>query len=557
MDPISRQLFIGASAGASDPMILVFNTNLGTTTVTLPMVGAHTITVNWGDGLSDSYSSTVSANRTHTYAANGTYTVQIYGTAFGFGGTTSRPQLTKCLSFGALGLQSLSNGFRACANLNEVPSSLPSTVTNLSGCFQSATSFNFDISGWNVANVTNMSSMFLSATAFNQNIGSWNVANVTSMSSMFESATAFNQNIGSWNVANVTSMTSMFRSASAFNQNIGSWNVAKVGNMENMFRSATAFNQNIGSWNVANVLTMAAMFQSASAFNQNIGSWNVIKVTNMASMFNAAAAFNQSIGSWNVSNVDNMFAMFQNATVFNQNLSNWCVGWITAEPGSFSSGSALTAGNKPVWGTCPGFVANGSISFIGAAEGTDTVTPPAHQSGDTLIAIVVNEGGTSGGQTGGWTYGGLRFFSNFTSMMEIYYKNAVSSGETIGTFISADRVAVLVYRGVETSGWSISSPHTSNSATGSGVSVTYQSNNFWPNLSWKAPILAHESTDQTVSVVPSGITSRSNTNTTLRLFAGDTNASTSGYAGQTITVSGTSAGWATVTMTLRNKLIPA
>jgi hypothetical protein len=45
--------------------------------------------------------------------------------------------------------------------------------------------------------------------------------------------------------------------------------------------------------------------------------------------------------------------MFQNATAFNQNLSGWCVTEVTTEPTSFSTDSALTDANKPVWGTCP------------------------------------------------------------------------------------------------------------------------------------------------------------------------------------------------------------
>ena len=44
--------------------------------------------------------------------------------------------------------------------------------------------------------------------------------------------------------------------------------------------------------------------------------------------------------------------MFLNANSFNQDLTGWCVTNITSEPQYFSEG-ALTAANKPVWGTCP------------------------------------------------------------------------------------------------------------------------------------------------------------------------------------------------------------
>jgi hypothetical protein len=48
-----------------------------------------------------------------------------------------------------------------------------------------------------------------------------------------------------------------------------------------------------------------------------------------------------------------MNSMFQSATAFNQDLTKWCVTEISTEPDIFSSGSALTEANKPIWGTCP------------------------------------------------------------------------------------------------------------------------------------------------------------------------------------------------------------
>ena len=88
-------------------------------------------------------------------------------------------------------------------------------------------------------------------------------------------------------------------------------------------------------------------------FNQEIGSWDTAAVTNMEGMFYAATAFNQNIGGWNVSNVTGMINMFRDALAFNQNLSGWCVSNFQYPPGSFSTSSALTDANKPVWGTCP------------------------------------------------------------------------------------------------------------------------------------------------------------------------------------------------------------
>jgi hypothetical protein len=45
--------------------------------------------------------------------------------------------------------------------------------------------------------------------------------------------------------------------------------------------------------------------------------------------------------------------MFNSADNFNQDLSGWCVSSIPSEPSDFTTNSALTEANKPIWGTCP------------------------------------------------------------------------------------------------------------------------------------------------------------------------------------------------------------
>ena len=88
-----------------------------------------------------------------------------------------------------------------------------STLTDFSGLFfrngAELTTFNEDISGWDVSNVTNMSKMFKGCSSFNRNLASWGqkVGNVTDMTSMFEDCTSMDvtnqESLKHWNVSSV------------------------------------------------------------------------------------------------------------------------------------------------------------------------------------------------------------------------------------------------------------------------------------------------------------------------------------------------------------------
>ena len=93
----------------------------------------------------------------------------------------------------------------------------------------------------NTSHVTDMSGMFAEAVSFNQPIGDWDTSNVTDMSLMFNDAESFNQPIGNWNTSNVTDMGYMFYGARSFNQPIGKWDTSKVTNMEDMFKGANSY----------------------------------------------------------------------------------------------------------------------------------------------------------------------------------------------------------------------------------------------------------------------------------------------------------------------------
>ena len=264
-----------------------------------------------------------------------------------------------------------------------------SAVTDMTGLFRRATSFNQNISVWNTSAVTSMRLMFVGASSFNQELSTWNVANVTNMSFMFDGAVRFNNSdsplIGSpsnilpgtkpllWTTSAVTDMSYMFRGAKSFNQNISSWDVSKVTNFKYMFagadtsttttdginpNDASIFFNNGGANDQSNgisgsaplwtanppgsgtgtaAIDMSFMFSGAVFFNQNLNSWDTSYVTNMAQMFENAQGFNNgdqkyssnNAGShnftWSTGRVTSFIGMFYNTYAFNQNLNSWDV----------------------------------------------------------------------------------------------------------------------------------------------------------------------------------------------------------------------------------------
>lgn len=360
------------------PFITTWETTTANESITIhtqDIEGSSLITtfnfaVDWGDGTTTTEEGRV-FDVTHTYANAGTYQVSIIGDFpsinFASSETENSQKIRSIDQWGEIEWQLLVSAFRGCFNLTYNATDNPnlsgvestagmfaratsfngdlsgwdmSTITDVSAMFSGAESFNGDISGWNVSNVTRMNDMFNGAFDFNQNLNSWDVSKVTGMIRMFKSAFSFNGDISNWDVSNITSMIEMFQEASSFNQDISRWDVSNVTNMNFAFNRAIAFDQDISGWDVSSVSTMQAMFSSASAFNQNISNWNVSNVTNMSFMFNFNSSFNQDLSGWNVSNVNTMRGMFREATTFNQDLSDWDVNNVT-NCSQFASNSAI------------------------------------------------------------------------------------------------------------------------------------------------------------------------------------------------------------------------
>ena len=104
--------------------------------------------------------------------------------------------------------------------------------------FHSATSFNSDLSKWDVSSVTTTRFMFYSATSFTSDLSKWDVSSVTDMWGMFYSATSFNADLSKWDVSSVTDMRLIFYGATSFTGSISMWDMSSEVKVSQMLRAA-------------------------------------------------------------------------------------------------------------------------------------------------------------------------------------------------------------------------------------------------------------------------------------------------------------------------------
>ena len=361
------------------PFVTGWNLQNGELTVRLPLYSGdsqditdYDFSVDWGDGTEIGLvTSFDDPDATHIYSSAGPKIITIVGTLKGFNffrNATSRDLIVDVMQWGDMRLGNLGGYFIGCSNLTDFTATdapILDEVTTMKAMFQGASSFNGDLSRWDVSNIQEMAAMFQGARDFNQDLSSWNVSNVLDMGQMFDSASFFNQDLSSWDVSNVSNMESMFFDAFFFNGDLSDWDVSNVTNMESMFFKARSFNRDLSDWDVSNVTRMDSMFREAESFVGDLSSWEVSNVTRMNDMFLLAIVFNADLSSWDVSNVTDTSGMFFNARAFNANLSNWDVSNVMLMGVMFSGASSFSA-NLSSWATdnvgvdgCTGF-GNGS-----------------------------------------------------------------------------------------------------------------------------------------------------------------------------------------------------
>ncbi|MGH1388036.1 BspA family leucine-rich repeat surface protein [Kordia sp.] len=286
----------GRSCNDSDFFITTWGVDDNDKSVTIPTTGTgYNYTVNWGDG---NYSFNQTGDASHIYDSEGIYQISISGgfpRIYFYDRVDTKEKITEINQWGTGVWSSMRRAFSGCINLDVTASDTPnlSNTDTLFHMFSSCSSLDGSSANWawDVSTITDMISLF-AASSFNINISGWNVSNVEDMSGMFQANTHFNQPIEAWDVGNVREMGSMFNGATAFNQTVNGWDVSNVQDMYAMFKSASSFNQFLGDWNVSSVKDMSDMFKDATAFNQNLGTWDISSLTIADGDLGAARMFN-------------------------------------------------------------------------------------------------------------------------------------------------------------------------------------------------------------------------------------------------------------------------
>lgn len=82
---------------------------------------------------------------------------------------------------------------------NNVPTSIPNSITDMTGMFYNTVAFNDnDVASWSMTAVRRTDFMFSEATAFNRALNNWQVAFITSMTGMFAGAVNMRGNCSNW-----------------------------------------------------------------------------------------------------------------------------------------------------------------------------------------------------------------------------------------------------------------------------------------------------------------------------------------------------------------------
>lgn len=141
-----------------------------------------------------------------------------------------------------------------------------------------------DLNHIDVSKVNSFEKLF-AKTTFDGDISDWDVSHVTDMYCMFYQSnfTGKNTDFSNWDTSKVTDMTNMF-AYSKFDGDVSNFKTGLVTYFEGMFKFSyfTGKNSDLSNWDVSNAIDMTDMFKSTK-IDQDLSNWTP---QNMCVIFN-------------------------------------------------------------------------------------------------------------------------------------------------------------------------------------------------------------------------------------------------------------------------------
>ena len=172
----------------------------------LPMAS---VDVDWGDGTSDTITTPTQAEALHTYASSGTYTIQITNEVqrWEFLNGGDKLKILDISNWGGFNFTER-NTFMGCSNLTSSATDIPIVSQQyFQRTFMYCTSFDGDVSGWDITSSDSIRDSFRGVTAFTGiGLDTWDVSGVNNINSTLREATNFDQDLSSWDITSVNNM---------------------------------------------------------------------------------------------------------------------------------------------------------------------------------------------------------------------------------------------------------------------------------------------------------------------------------------------------------------
>jgi len=282
--------------------------------------------IDWGDSSTSVLSY---ANRTHTYASGGVYTISISGDVlkgFNFGNAGDNLKIIEVVSWGHMNLTSLYRAFRGCTNLLDVSATDYPTIsgTDASEMFYNCTSVStINTSGWDMSGVTKYQAALRNMPALVSGLEGFVTSTATNLHTCFFD-TDYKGDLSSWDVSGVTGWHETFKGTNTFNADMTGWVVQ--GNMtdSNLFISnSTITGIGLDTWDVSNLTHFKA--SNCSNLNPDVTGWATPAL--LAVRWQSCGSFDRSMANWDVNQVTDFTNFLLSAGISTANYDATLIAW--------------------------------------------------------------------------------------------------------------------------------------------------------------------------------------------------------------------------------------